>query len=405
MTTRDRLRLVIERNQLPNRSQDPRQTVNKLMSVAAQRLTWLQTKLYQHWNPDYQPATAGGNDTQPGSPSVPLRFRKREFVVMDARWWFWNTLFALFPAAVIAAYCEFRVRPVMEDFYARKDARNQQQRRYDRPGQAQSPNALQLGNAVKESTETQQNMSWTERWNAFWDEVQLVLGGTPEGDSEEDEDSSSTTEERDKESSKDTSSPKVGTTQSVPVNNDPSPAQSKDASAPSGEETVTLEVLAQRLERLEQLVVPAKSTDRNANEAYRGADDPPPSPNQSGIKNRIDQRIREKAQADKMRELSQDTDTEKGAEYETWGRRIWNAVQTFLQDDTDPEKAPQNNEADNQKENPPKEAKGTTASADKEDDKAATSSAPKANTHEDPPSPSDEQQSESTSDRPWWKIW
>eukprot|EP00977_Amphora_coffeiformis_P022630 scaffold11110_cov76-Amphora_coffeaeformis.AAC.1 len=86
-TTRDRLRQVIERNTLPSRVEDPRQTVNKMVSVAVQRLTWLQTSIYQLWNPDYQPATAStGKDGTTTTEQTPRpMIRKRTEVVMDRR--------------------------------------------------------------------------------------------------------------------------------------------------------------------------------------------------------------------------------------------------------------------------------------------------------------------------------
>jgi hypothetical protein len=75
------------------------------MDLAASRFSWVQTKLYENWNPDYL-------KEQPNRP-------QRVGPDMDARWWFWNLAFALLPAFLIGTYCEFRGKYLMEDYHRR----------------------------------------------------------------------------------------------------------------------------------------------------------------------------------------------------------------------------------------------------------------------------------------------
>lgn len=58
----------------------------------------------------------GGTTTPSSSLPRPASGRtlKHTGIVMDANWWFWNILFAASPAAIIAFYCEFIVKPEMK---------------------------------------------------------------------------------------------------------------------------------------------------------------------------------------------------------------------------------------------------------------------------------------------------
>jgi hypothetical protein len=121
ITTRDRLRLLMDTNQFipKNRFQDTGLSVApaaELLDLAQSRFTWLRSKVYQHWNPDY---SEDPNQTSEGEGMK--RQYKTGLVVMDTRWWVWNILFALLPAIVIALYCEFRGKPMMYEFHRNQE--------------------------------------------------------------------------------------------------------------------------------------------------------------------------------------------------------------------------------------------------------------------------------------------
>eukprot|EP00536_Pseudo-nitzschia_multiseries_P005233 jgi/Psemu1/285638/fgenesh1_pg.95_\ len=46
---------------------------------------------------------------------------KRNEIVMDTNWWFWNLLFAASPAILIGLYCEFIVKPEMKERYEERE--------------------------------------------------------------------------------------------------------------------------------------------------------------------------------------------------------------------------------------------------------------------------------------------
>ena len=305
-------------------------------------------------------------------------------------------MFALFPAAVITIYCELRVKPYMEAFYARQKE-SQQRRGYQQ--QPQTKNAMRVDRAVEESVETQHKMSLSERLNSFWTEVHaLVVEGVPTGEGENKDDSS----EKDgaKDSAKDISSShkdkptKDPTTKS---SNAEVPTESSPSSPTTSIEPVTLEVLAQRLERLESLIRTKVTTEDTSDTLV---DEEEPLVNQSGIKSRIEQRMREAAEADSMHESSQEK--AKDENNFNWGQHIWNSMANLLKDDKGNEdKAPKRDETADNRKPPPKETEHEST-YNKETDAEPPNS--KAEIDSNAPSNSDEQAG-NKSERPWWKIW
>lgn len=112
MTVRDRLRVVQEKNQIKVNVLPTRHQSADLLDLAKGRVTWVQTKMYEFWNPDHVVPAATSNATA----SAKNRPVKND-VVMDLRWWGWNIAFAILPAALIGFYCEFRGQYLMHDYY------------------------------------------------------------------------------------------------------------------------------------------------------------------------------------------------------------------------------------------------------------------------------------------------
>ncbi len=110
-TTRDRMRVLLEKNQLPSDAFSQAKA-NQLLELAQSRLSFFRNKIYQNWNPDYL--------------SLQHKRPNRLDVVMDARWWAWNIAFALLPAVLIATFCELRGKPLVEKY--RKQQRERQEK-------------------------------------------------------------------------------------------------------------------------------------------------------------------------------------------------------------------------------------------------------------------------------------
>ena len=137
VTTKDRIRLLWETNQqLPatNRFQGTGLAVapaQDLLDVATSRMTYVRQSIYQYWNPDYNNNNNNTNsDTSTASSTSPprqVRTYKTGLVVMDTRWWIWNILFSLLPAAIITIYCEFRGKHQMYAFHHRLEVEQLQQ--------------------------------------------------------------------------------------------------------------------------------------------------------------------------------------------------------------------------------------------------------------------------------------
>ena len=94
-------------------------------------MTYVRQSIYQYWNPDYNNNNNNTNsDTSTASSTSPprqVRTYKTGLVVMDTRWWIWNILFSLLPAAIITIYCEFRGKHQMYAFHHRLEVEQLQQ--------------------------------------------------------------------------------------------------------------------------------------------------------------------------------------------------------------------------------------------------------------------------------------
>lgn len=98
-TIRDRMRVLVEKNELTTGFSLKK--ASHLLDLAQSRISYFRDKIYQNWNPDYLQQHSRPNKLD---------------VVMDARWWIWNVAFALLPAILIAVYCEFRGKPLVEEY-------------------------------------------------------------------------------------------------------------------------------------------------------------------------------------------------------------------------------------------------------------------------------------------------
>ena len=100
-TTKDRRLRLVRDNLLDRHAVMSKHNLNEMYSVAQNRLSFVKDKLYTHWNPDYSPS-----DARP----------MKHDLVMDGRWWFWNVLWAMVPALVIAFVCEVGFRGTVEEY-------------------------------------------------------------------------------------------------------------------------------------------------------------------------------------------------------------------------------------------------------------------------------------------------
>ncbi|GKY92699.1 hypothetical protein MPSEU_000240100 [Mayamaea pseudoterrestris] len=114
LTVREKRLKLIRENVQPKKS-NPQQ-INQLLSTAQGRVSWLRDRLYSHWNPDY----LASQKFIVGDSSIPRR-PKANAIRMDARWWFWNVLFAVLPATLIVIYCEFYGKYYVYDFHRQRD--------------------------------------------------------------------------------------------------------------------------------------------------------------------------------------------------------------------------------------------------------------------------------------------
>lgn len=114
VTDRDRIRLLVQTNRRRTVPPTLFNAPNELIEVAQGRLAWVRNKMYTYWNPDYK---EGSSDLASASAEqMSIRRPTKPGLVMDARWWMLNLLFALLPACTIAIYCEFRGKDVVRDF-------------------------------------------------------------------------------------------------------------------------------------------------------------------------------------------------------------------------------------------------------------------------------------------------
>jgi hypothetical protein len=128
VTVRDRIRLLVETNQVvpTNLFQNSVLSVApaaELLDLARSRFSWIRTKVFQHWNPDYSedPKVTSNNNDETADRQGMIRQYKPGLVIMDFRWWVWNIWFSLLPAFVIAAYCELRAKHLMYDYHRQQE--------------------------------------------------------------------------------------------------------------------------------------------------------------------------------------------------------------------------------------------------------------------------------------------
>ena len=387
-----------------------------MLSVAAQRLTWLQTRVYQHWNPDYQPATtataiaAGGTNTDGTAttttttpPVTTTTVRRRTQVVMDRRWWFWNIAFALLPAAVITLYCELRVRPAMEAYNARQNELNQ---RRDGSKQNASTNSMKLHNIIEESVHEQQTKTFTERLAGLWTEVQALVVDNITGEKENNH-GSLENEDVKNESPKETSSQGAASTNGPTTTVQGSSAGGSAKSSSSTTDTtsiepVNLETLAQRLDRLERLIENnAVGGEQPPNDAIVD-EEPPPNKRQSGIRDRIERRIRESA----LREASS-RDEEKDEKYslDNLGWYMWRSMASLLNNGSEAKDTePNRDDAVEQKKLAPRQNNDQRTENKENDSKPSSNCKGENHGTDNAPSLADDNM-DGKPEKPWWKIW
>lgn len=156
MTVRDRQRRFVERNEIPlgrilMRGGVIRQS-KRMLEMAEGRLTWIRDRLYKFWNPDYgspDPSHPQSDQRQPQRP-------KKQATVMDGRWWFWNIVLAVSPAAFIGLYCEFRAKPRMIAYH-RRNALEEMEEAFGKEFVEEHGEAL-----LEEKLKRMQPQSWEE---------------------------------------------------------------------------------------------------------------------------------------------------------------------------------------------------------------------------------------------------
>jgi hypothetical protein len=111
-TTRDRVRWLQDNNAVLTDNYYVMKSRHRAMedwgTTAEERLTFLRDKIYSFWRSSSSSSSNNQSALLAGRPKKPT-------LQMDSKWWFWNILFALFPAFLVACYCEFIGKPdVME---------------------------------------------------------------------------------------------------------------------------------------------------------------------------------------------------------------------------------------------------------------------------------------------------
>jgi hypothetical protein len=292
-TTKDRIRQIIERNQRSSSSRhEDTDSLRALVSVAAQRVSWVQSKVLTYWNPDYNASAA--IDATPD----PTRRVLRHTTVMDRRWWAWNLAFSLLPATIIGLYCEFRVKPAMEVFTLKQQEHERQRlsgkggdkERSGRAAAATTTTLLLEASTDASKSSSSSSSSWTERLQSVWKDWQLLLGQEeiPLTDDDDDDDVGT---RGSKVAARPTTPSTVKSHVRTTVVADPPPSPSPaPVVVPSAlvEDTVTLKALALRVQELEGQL-------RQHQQQLQPRVDPDiqPQPIQSGIQRRRDQQIRE----------------------------------------------------------------------------------------------------------------
>jgi hypothetical protein len=115
ITTKDRLRTVIDQNKVKASLLPTRDQASDVLNLAQSRVTWVRDKVYEFWGASTGDAT-GGSSSSAAAAAIPNRPVKKD-INMDVRWWIWNILFALAPALAIGIYCEFRGQKLMHEYY------------------------------------------------------------------------------------------------------------------------------------------------------------------------------------------------------------------------------------------------------------------------------------------------
>ena len=403
-TTRDRLRQVVERNQRPVRLGDT-PSVDQLTTRAAERLTWLRTKLYQHWNPDYRPSDAVPQLDESGALKVVPRRKQPRGVVMNGRWWFWNICFALLPAALLAIYCEFRVKPIMIAHYAREKQRTRKKYGEISGGGADGAD-VGMGATLADEVTRNQDASLSDRLHSFWNEVQSFLA---RDDLEKDEKS-------DHAQPKETAKVEASEKQTLPE-------QPVASLPPVRTDVLTLKTLASRLDRLERLLVGEKAA-TNTKEAVVAPSNTPDDKAdrmQSGIHRRVEQKRRMQYQAELEAEEASASKETTMTQVTRWVSFAWTALSGFLEDSgvvkSPPDGQGDGTEGDANESTPPDKkpstvnaSNGVSAPASaisKQPDTPQKYDKIKSPPNEQAKNVLDELPDDSTdaTTKPWWKFW
>jgi hypothetical protein len=115
-TTKDRMRRLVETNIVTKKPSISLKEFNKLYEVANSRLSWIRNKVFSIWNADYNTNTTTTATSTAKEQKRPIRHGP----IMDATWWFWNVAFALLPAVLIGLYCELRGEDLVVEYKRRK---------------------------------------------------------------------------------------------------------------------------------------------------------------------------------------------------------------------------------------------------------------------------------------------
>jgi hypothetical protein len=224
---------------------------------------------------------------------------------MNGRWWFWNIAFSLLPAFLIFVYMEFRVKPIMIAFYADQE----QQQGHSRQGtnqddqQQQSQKMQHLGGMMQTGSSSldEHSMSLGDRFTAAWHDLQSFLSSQNDSDEGTNTEISSvaspTTEDTRQDSSKMKKTTEGSSSSSLSGDGGhDTHATNEGPTIPTKE--LTLQTLAQRLERLESYITTQYSPSSTPHQQIpSGSSSQSPPLQQSGIHTRRLEHQRRQAEA------------------------------------------------------------------------------------------------------------